>query len=305
MGSWGVKTGMSSKKRTGLFLLLCFSLSYGVAAIFFLLGGRLYDPTTVSFLILYMFLPTGAVFIVLKYQKMSLTRILGEPFHFNRWCVFAWLLPLFLVFAGLGLSLLVPGVEYSPTMEGLFERYALVMPEEQMQEIKSYFEVVPLPPLLYGVVWGLASGLLVNSIFALGEEIGWRGLLYNEFESLGFWPSSLAIGLIWGVWHAPIILQGYNYPQHPFEGVFMMILLAVLLSPVLNFVRLKSKSVFGAAIFHGTLNGVGGISIYFLTGGSDLVTGLTGVIGLVLLAFLNVVLYVVLKPHLAAVGEIS
>ena len=36
---------------------------------------------------------------------------------------------------------------------------------------------------------------------------------------MGFLKTSVLTGFIWGVWHAPIILQGHNYPQHPVAGV--------------------------------------------------------------------------------------
>ncbi len=56
-----------------------------------------------------------------------------------------------------------------------------------------------------------------------GEELGWRGFLLKQCSYMDFWKMSLVIGIIWGLWHAPIIIQGYNYPQNPVIGVFMMI----------------------------------------------------------------------------------
>ena len=85
----------------------------------------------------------------------------------------------------------------------------------------------------------------------LNEEIGWRGLLQRELGFMEFWKSSLTIGVIWGIWHAPIILQGHNYPEHPVIGVFMMTIWCILLAPIFSYIRLKSKSVIAAAIMHG------------------------------------------------------
>ena len=53
--------------------------------------------------------------------------------------------------------------------------------------------------------------------------------LQRELAELGLWKSSWVIGVIWGFWHAPLILQGHNYPQHPWAGVFMM---TVMTGPV-------------------------------------------------------------------------
>jgi membrane protease YdiL (CAAX protease family) len=132
----------------------------------------------------------------------------------------------------------------------------------------------------------------VNAVAGLGEELGWRGFLLRELSHMGFWRSSVFIGLIWGVWHAPVILQGHNYPQHPVEGVFMMIIFCLLLSPLFSYTRIKSGSVIAAAIMHGTLNATGGLSIMVVEGGDDLVTGVTGVAGFIVLLVVNFLIFI-------------
>ncbi len=62
-------------------------------------------------------------------------------------------------------------------------------------------------------------GPLINTLLALGEELGWRGFLLPSLLPLGQWRAILMSGLIWGVWHAPAILQGHNYPSQPVLGV--------------------------------------------------------------------------------------
>jgi len=123
------------------------------------------------------------------------------------------------------------------------------------------------------------------------RKLGWRGLLLRELGRMGFWRASALIGLIWGIWHAPLILQGHNYPQHPVEGVFMMIIFCLLLSPIFSYIRIKSGSVIAAAILHGTLNATGGLSI-MIVNGNDLVTGVTGASGFIILSILNLLIFV-------------
>jgi uncharacterized protein len=65
------------------------------------------------------------------------------------------------------------------------------------------------------VINGFLAGITINTFFALGEEIGWRGFLQKELSHLGLWKSGLLIGFIWGLWHAPLVIQGYNFPQKP------------------------------------------------------------------------------------------
>jgi len=136
------------------------------------------------------------------------------------------------------------------------------------------------------------AGITINAIAGFGEELGWRGLLQKELGYLGFWRSSAVIGIIWGIWHAPIIIQGYNYPQHPLAGVFMMTVFTLLLSPIFGYVRLKARSVIAAAIIHGSLNATAGLAIMVVAGGNDLMIGVTGLAGFIVLLIVNIAIFV-------------
>jgi hypothetical protein len=72
--------------------------------------------------------------------------------------------------------------------------------------------------------------------------------------------------LVWGFWHAPLIVQGFNYPQHPWAGVFLMNVETLLLAPLFGYVCLKADSVVAAAIFHGTVNGLSVLATMGLEG---------------------------------------
>ena len=113
----------------------------------------------------------------------------------------------------------------------------------------------------------------------------------RSYAPLGFWRSSAVIGVVWGFWHAPLILQGHNYPQHPWIGVFMMCVFTVLLSPLMGYVTIRANSVIAAAIFHGTLNATAGIGMLVLKGGNDLTVGVTGLAGFITLLLANLVLF--------------
>jgi membrane protease YdiL (CAAX protease family) len=180
-------------------------------------------------------------------------------------------------------------------MAGMFERYRDVLTAEQLAQMKASLEQLPVHPFFLTIGQGLIAGITINALFAFGEELGWRGFLLQELKPLGFARASLLIGFIWGLWHAPLILQGHNYPQHPVIGVFMMIVFCILLTPLLNYITLRAKSVIAAAIMHGSVNGLAGIAIIMLSGGSDLTIGLTGLAGFTALAVFNLLLYVKIK----------
>jgi membrane protease YdiL (CAAX protease family) len=149
----------------------------------------------------------------------------------------------------------------------------------------------PIHPFWLGLVQGLIAGISVNALAGFGEELGWRGLLQRELGFIGFWKSSILIGAIWGIWHAPLILKGHNYPQHPVIGVFLMTGWCMLLAPIFSYIRLKAKSVIAAAIIHGSLNATYGLAIVFVRG-SDLLVGVSGFAGFIVLAAVNVCIFI-------------
>ena len=126
---------------------------------------------------------------------------------------------------------------------------------------------------------------LINTIFALGEELGWRGYLLPKLLPLGQVPAMLVSGVIWGIWHAPAILQGHNYPDHPVLGVGMMIVFTTLLGTFFSWLYLKTRSPWAPALSHGTVNAVTSLPLLFLTGTNLSLGGaLTSVSGWIALA---------------------
>jgi membrane protease YdiL (CAAX protease family) len=275
-------------KKSLIFIGLTFIINYLMVILFLVLGGKWDMTSSLTLGVAYMFVPMIVAIIVQKgIYKEPLKEPLGISWKFNRWWLIAWLLPPAVAFAVSGISLLLPGVTYSPEMAGLMERFKDTMSPEQLQQMKDSITAFPVHPIWLVLIQGLIAGITINAVAGFGEELGWRGFLQNELNYLGFWKSSALIGVIWGIWHAPLILQGHNYPQHPGAGVFMMTVFCLLLAPIFSFVRLKAKSVIAAAIIHGSLNATMGLSIMLVKGGDDLLIGGTGLAGFIVLALVN------------------
>lgn len=270
-------------KRLKLFLGWTFGLSWTLALIFYLSGAQWGQGlSTVLVGALYMAIPALCAIGIQKRFGQPLKESLRLSLRFNRWFLVAWLLPVAIILLATGLSILLPGVSFSPGMEGWAARF----PDQ------------PLPDLPIHLYWltliqGLVAGVTINAVFALGEEVGWRGLLLTELSHVGFWRASLIIGTVWGIWHGPLILQGHNYPNYPVLGIFMMILFCILMTPPLILVTQKAQSVVAAAIFHGTINALGALPLLVIAGGNELGVGLTGLAGMGGLALINlgIVLY--------------
>jgi membrane protease YdiL (CAAX protease family) len=271
------------------------ALTFGLSGLFFIICFSLAGPWIGSRARLiglgYMYMPALAAAITQIIYRQRLKGPLGFNLRPNRWFLIAWLLAPVAALLSLAISLLVPGVSYTTDMTAVLDGLNRIMDPADVEQTSRFMEAWPVHPFWISLGQGLVLGPSLNALFALGEELGWRGLLLNELKHLGLWRSSRIIGLIWGVWHAPFILLGHNYPENPVAGIFMMIGFTLVAAPVLSYLRLRSGSVLAPALLHGTLNGLAALPLLVLRGGSDLTVGLTGLAGLAAFGLINVVLY--------------
>ncbi len=207
---------------------------------------------------------------------------MGAPGWWRYW-IFGWLaIPLFCLAAPFVAALFglytLDLVEFSGVRERLIAAGGGIALEQ--------FSVRALITFQLGSV--LIAPLL-NAPLAFGEELGWRGYLLPRLMRFGQIRALVISGVIWGVWHAPIILLGYNYPNAPVQGVLQMILFCILIGIILGWTRISTGSIWPAVIGHGALNGAAGIIGLFHRAGTHpdpTLVGITGITGLILPALL-------------------
>ena len=156
-------------------------------------------------------------------------------------------------------------------------------------------DMTPTFLIVTTIISGLFAGATINALFAFGEEYGWRNYLVDALREKKFVFASIFIGIVWGLWHFPLILLGHNYPQHSVAGVFMMVIFCVLASFVELYFVLKAKSVYPAAIFHGTINAVAGLNVLLIKGGNDLLNGAAGLSGFIVISIVIIVICLIDK----------
>ena len=255
---------------------------------------------------LYMLLPMMVAIVMQKInkEKLSSTGLLRFKIKWS-WLV-AWMLPIVIVLLTIFVNTLLPGCEFNTDMSAMIP--ADSVPEEQKEMVSKL--MTPAFMIITTVISGLLAGATINALFAFGEEYGWRNYLVSALKEKKFVCASIFIGIIWGIWHFPLILLGHNYPQHSVAGVFMMVIFCVLASFVELYLVLKAKSVFPAAIFHGTINAVAGLNVLLIKGGNDLINGAAGLSGFILISIVIAIIYVfdryVLKDNIFSktIGEV-
>jgi uncharacterized protein len=100
----------------------------------------------------------------------------------------------------------------------------------------------------------IVIGPVLGLVIAFGEEYGWRGYLQSELIHLGRARGVLLLGVIWGIWHWPVIWMGYNYPGQPVWGSLLMVCYTIVLAYFLAYAVFKSKGIWTAAFLHALNN---------------------------------------------------
>jgi membrane protease YdiL (CAAX protease family) len=111
-------------------------------------------------------------------------------------------------------------------------------------------------PLLLAVPCYATVGVISSTARALGEEIGWRGFLLPRLvQQAGFTWGCLISGCIWAVWHYPgLLFADYNAGTRPAYALTCFTLMVIADSYILGWLRLKSGSLWTAAILHASHN---------------------------------------------------
>ena len=141
----------------------------------------------------------------------------------------------------------------------------------------SYLAPIAYAGVVYGLVWALGlgavdeksseillgprfwqfiPGTVVACVYALGEEIGWRGFLTPRLHAAyGFVRSSLLTGAIWAAWHYPLLLGAdYNSGTPWWFGLSCFTVLVVGISFLFTWMRLVSNSLWPAVLLHASHN---------------------------------------------------
>lgn len=101
----------------------------------------------------------------------------------------------------------------------------------------------------------LTVGVIKNLGSTLGEEIGWRGFLIFELKKvMSFRNLALVSGIIWAIWHYPIINLIYGRGENLWLHIIAFTIMIIGISIILAYYTFKSESLWPAAIYHSVHN---------------------------------------------------
>jgi len=123
----------------------------------------------------------------------------------------------------------------------------------------------------------LTLGSLIGTVWAAGEELGWRGYLAPRLVDARV-PLALPLsGLIWAVWHWPLVFA-YSDPGRGIPSVLLFAAVFVPMGCAMARQRLETGSLWPAIVLHAVWNDVIGLVFGLCTPNEGLWLGESGVL---------------------------
>lgn len=280
---------MRSDNKKGIisFLLLSFGIAWTVWIGLYLLGIPMGTPIHGSVSMLAIFSPAIAAFITRKYITKEGFSDVGWQLNLKKWPVyiFIFLFPLVAVF----------GTAFLAQSFGLVELNFSLNAAMQDLPVPEFFSDLNLVSFIMIQILSAIPASLV----LFGEEFGWRGYLQNKIYSDSPWKSAVVVGLIWGVWHYPMNLQGFNYPDHRVAGLFVFPAALIFGSYIFGWVYRNTQSIWAVSLAHASFNSVSGslMLVLYLKQTNYILTSIAGVCGVFVLAAISIGLHFIEKKR--------
>jgi membrane protease YdiL (CAAX protease family) len=224
------------------------AIAYGVAWAAWEASFQLDGATSQLVFYLGAFAPALAAIIVRKWVTREGFEDAGLAVDVRAWpyYVIAWVLPLavVLVIAAEAMAFSIADPDFS----------SLTALRAMHHELPA--NLVPYSGFLM-IVQELIRAVMFTPVL-WGEEFGWRGYLQPRLAPGRPLVAAVLTGIIWSVWHYPLILRGYNYPENPWLGLLLFPVTSIALSIIFGWLRENSGSIWAPSLAHSSINAVGG-----------------------------------------------
>ena len=295
-------------------ILLFLGLSFGLSILSLFLPGMILEDGSffepLLKLLMYCWAPAAAAIITQKYiYKGSMARYGWNRKRFSfSWMALTLILPVGIVFGTvltvflLGNVLRLPG--FGEVIMGMGDS-AILFANSFSTEMAAIGGILgevfnhSAPPFVIQMpqeVWmlffliliaGIIGGTTINLLFNVGEEVGWRGFMLAETKSLGFMGSNFIIGGLWGLWYIPLLFDLSSVNSEMMGELGALMGYSVSLAYVMAYLSIKTRSIYASATFHGVLNNIAILSMFFIWGENPLFGSIKGLAGMFVFLFLT------------------
>jgi membrane protease YdiL (CAAX protease family) len=260
-------------KRIVIYLAFAFGVAWACGLIVYLTGGLANSPQlipgtgiTLALVLIavgYMGSPALAHILTRLITREGWRGVYLRPKLRRGWpyWIVAWLAPAVMTVVGAALFFAIFPQYFDPS---------LTMIRDLLEQSGQSIPISLWAIVVIQTAFGVLIAPLVNSLFTFGEEFGWRAYLQPKLMALGGRKAMLLIGIIWGVWHWPVIAMGHNYGLEyagaPWLGMLAMVWFTTVIGIFLGWAALRGGSVWPAVIGHAAINGISALGLLFVQG---------------------------------------
>lgn len=243
-----------SKKQFTIYMIFAFGLAWIMQIVASILANNGNQTAYSLILQITMYMPfLGVLISRIKLRGMGwIPHLKGKI----RYILFAlWIPALLSILGGLLFFVIFPYTfdsEFQTLNNLLEEAGVLEQFEAQGITVQMY--------ILSTTVMAVTFVPFINMFVALGEEVGWRGVMYPYLkQKLGVNKGRIVGGLIWGAWHWPImILAGYEYGKDyigaPILGLIVFCIFTSAMGIMYDYVYDKTNTIWLPSLIHGATN---------------------------------------------------
>ncbi len=235
--------------------IIFMAIAFGVAMIPMCLAGIMLNKgNTLLFMFLFRIVAVMIPLIAVIISGAGFKKLGFKPKKF-RFVPLALMGPQILVWIGMAIYFAFNPDLFNISYDGLISQLPA--------QIKAGFDPSLLSPEFLFVemlVLALTALPISQLLPSLGEEAGWRGVMYPFLKDhLGTTLGRIVGGFLWGVWHWPLIFigsyfYGNEYPGYPVLGPLLICVALMAYGIFIDYLYEKSGSILVASLAHGAMN---------------------------------------------------
>ncbi len=261
------------RRGIAVYLVIAFGVAWLCWAVPLGLGIPVWSPLFQLAMLPGGFAPAIAAVVVRKWVTREGFADAGLHLHFGRWRYYALALILpYVVVAAIIAEASLTGLG-RPDIS-LLRALRILVPSGTQLPAQLPVALRLSMPIQFAIMAVIASPVL------WGEEFGWRGYLQRRWFVQRPLHAAVATGIVWGVWHFPLLLRGYDYPESSAWGLLVFPVDAVFLSIIFAWLYNSTGSIWAPSLAHAATNAIGiSLTTLLFLGGSNLLfVGYLGVL---------------------------
>ena len=260
-----INTNEITNKKFGIFMTVAFLAAYVPLTI----AGLAYKGgNTLLCLFLFRFIAIFIPLIAVAVSGLPFKKLGWKPKFSFKYLIASLIGPQILSWTGAAIFFLFNKDAFGVSMDS----YLAMMPSE----LAGMIDTSGTAAYAYLIVMAVMSltFLPISQILpSLGEEAGWRGVMYPYLKNkLGPVPGKLIGGALWGIWHWPLVILGSYFYEGDYFGkpVLGPIVICVTLCAfgiLIDYVYEKTGCIWLPSLMHAAMNSSALPLMFLLKGG--------------------------------------